>query len=154
MIAASGINQDLAKKRVVDRVRSPVRLFRSDVDPRDRYVALPKQPYGPLVVLFYVLGITCFLILSSDAAIGFVKTFQSKFQSMIVKKVAKVLGSFRNHPAWSGGRRASVGHDDSVEDQTRRFGLEKRGSSVHRLASATLRRPRPPFCTGCERSLA
>jgi glycosyltransferase 2 family protein len=57
------------------------------------YVALPDQPYGPLVAVLYALGVAGFLILSSDLAIGLI----SASKLTIVGKCVKILRSFRNY---------------------------------------------------------
>jgi hypothetical protein len=93
VIAARGVNQDLAKSTssvVFDRLSGFFALISICMV---GYVALPEQPYGPLVATLYVLGVAGFLILSSDMAIGLV----GAFKVAIVQKFAKVLRSFRNY---------------------------------------------------------
>ena len=92
-LAVSGVNQDLAKSASSILFARLCGFFALTSICMVGYVALPEQPYGALVALFYVLGVSCFLILSSDAAIGFVNAVEIG----VVKKVAKVLKSFRNY---------------------------------------------------------
>lgn len=93
VVAASGVNRDLAKSASSILFARLCGFFALTSICMIGYVALPEQPYGTLVVVFYVLGVTCFLVLSSDAAISFVNAFEIA----IVKKAAKVLRSFRNY---------------------------------------------------------
>jgi glycosyltransferase 2 family protein len=89
--AARGVNQDLAKSTssvLFDRLTGFFALISICMV---GYVVLPEQPYGFLVVTFYVLGVAGFLILSSDMAIGLV----GAVDLAIVKKFAKILRSFR-----------------------------------------------------------
>jgi glycosyltransferase 2 family protein len=93
VIAARGVNQDLAKSTssvVFDRLSGFFALISICMI---GYVALPDQPYGPLVAGLYVLGVVGFLILSSDLAIGLIGA--SKLA--IVGKCVKILRSFRNY---------------------------------------------------------
>jgi glycosyltransferase 2 family protein len=93
VIAARGVNQDLAKSTssvVFDRLSGFFALISICMI---GYVALPDQPYGPLVAGLYVLGVVGFLILSSDLAIGLIAA--SKLA--IVGKCVKILRSFRNY---------------------------------------------------------
>ena len=93
VVAARGVNQDLAKSTssvVFDRLTGFFALVSICMV---GYVVLPEQPYGPLVVIFYVLGVVGFLLLSSDMAIGVV----GAFKLTIVSKFAKILRSFRNY---------------------------------------------------------
>jgi uncharacterized protein (TIRG00374 family) len=93
VIAARGVNQDLAKSTssvVFDRLSGFFALISICMI---GYVALPDQPYGPLVAVLYVLGVAGFVILSSDLAIGLIGA--SKLA--IVGKCVKILRSFRNY---------------------------------------------------------
>ncbi len=102
VVAVRGVNQDLAKSTssvLFDRLSGFFALVSICIV---GYLALPGQPYGALVSVFYVLGVAGFLILSSDTAIGFIDA--SKIQ--IVKKGVKILRSFQNyrkiHACWRG----------------------------------------------------
>jgi glycosyltransferase 2 family protein len=91
VVAARGVNQDLAKSAssvLFDRLSGFFALISICMV---GYVALPEHPYGPLVAALYVLGVVGFLILSSDMAIGLI----GAFRLAIVKKLAKILKSFR-----------------------------------------------------------
>jgi glycosyltransferase 2 family protein len=95
VVAANGVNRDLAKSASSILFARLCGFFALTSICMIGYVALPEQPYGSLVVVLYMLGVTGFLILSSDAAMVFVNAFENA----IVKKVAKVLASFRNYRA-------------------------------------------------------
>lgn len=93
VVAARGINQDLAKSTssvVFDRLTGFFALISICMV---GYVVLPEQPYGPVVVLLYVLGVAGFLILSSDLAIGLI----GACEIAIVRRFVKILESFRNY---------------------------------------------------------
>jgi uncharacterized protein (TIRG00374 family) len=93
VVAAKGVNQDLAKSTssvVFDRLSGFFALISICMV---GYVVLPEQPFGPLVVIFYVLGVSGFVILSSDALIGWI----SAFKLTILQRLAKILRSFRNY---------------------------------------------------------
>lgn len=95
VVAARGVNQDLAKSTssvVFDRLSGFFALISICMV---GYVVLPEQPYGPLVVILYVLGVTGFLFLSSDMAVGLI----SASRLAIVKGFSKILRSFRNYRA-------------------------------------------------------
>ena len=93
VVAVSGVNKDLAKSASSILFARLCGFFALTSICMIGYVALPEQPYGPLVFFFYVVGVACFLVLSSDTAIGFIDAFEIA----IVKKFAKVLRSFRNY---------------------------------------------------------
>jgi hypothetical protein len=57
------------------------------------YLALPDQPYEPLVLIIYVLGVAAFLIVSSETVIGIINASNVS----LVRKIGKVLVSFRNY---------------------------------------------------------
>lgn len=91
VVAARGVNQDLAKSAssvVFDRLSGFFALISICMI---GYVALPEQPYGALVALIYVVGVTGFLVSSSDTAIRLI----SAVEIAIVKKGVKILRSFR-----------------------------------------------------------
>lgn len=93
VIAARGINQDLAKSTssvLFDRLTG---LFALISICMVAYVALPEQPYGVVVLILYVLGLAGFLIVSSGTAVAFV----SGSKIGLVRKVGKILSSFRNY---------------------------------------------------------
>ena len=93
VVAARGANQDLAKSTssvVFDRLSGFFALITICMV---GYVALPAQPYVPLVAAVYVLGVAGFLIGSSDTAIGLI----GAFRLAIVSRLAKILRSFRNY---------------------------------------------------------
>jgi glycosyltransferase 2 family protein len=93
VVAARGVNQDLAKSTssvVFDRLTGFFALISICMV---GYVALPEQPYGPLVAGLYLLGVAGFLVASSDMAIGLIGA--SKLA--IVARLAKILRSFRNY---------------------------------------------------------
>jgi glycosyltransferase 2 family protein len=93
VVAVRGVNQDLAKSTssvLFDRLSGFFALVSICIV---GYLALPGQPYGALVFVFYVLGVAGFLILSSGTTIGFIDA--SKIE--IVKKGVKILRSFQNY---------------------------------------------------------
>jgi glycosyltransferase 2 family protein len=93
VMAVRGINHDLAKSTssvLFDRLTGFFALVSICIV---GYVALPGQPYGPLVVALYVVGVVGFLVLSSDAAIGLIDA--SGIQ--LVKRAGKILTSFRTY---------------------------------------------------------
>jgi uncharacterized protein (TIRG00374 family) len=93
VVAARGVNQDLAKSTssvVFDRLSGFFALISICMV---GYVALPEEPFGPLVVLIYVVGVGGFLISSSDMAIGLI----SRVPNVIAQKSVKILTSFRNY---------------------------------------------------------
>jgi glycosyltransferase 2 family protein len=93
VVAARGVNQDLAKSTssvLFDRLTGFFALISICMV---GYVALPEQPYGPLVAVLYVLGVLGFLISSSTMAIGLIAA--SKLS--LVNRFAKILRSFRTY---------------------------------------------------------
>jgi glycosyltransferase 2 family protein len=93
VVAARGVNQDLAKSTssvVFDRLSGFFALITICML---GYAALPAQPYVPLVAALYVLGVAGFLVASSDMAIGLI----GGFRLAIVNRFAKILRSFRNY---------------------------------------------------------
>jgi glycosyltransferase 2 family protein len=57
------------------------------------YLALPDQPYEPVVIVAYVLALAGFLIVSSDRVIRLITASNIS----LVRKIGKVLISFRNY---------------------------------------------------------
>ncbi len=93
VVAARGVNQDLAKSTssvVFDRLTGFFALISICMV---GYVALPEQPYGLLVAALYVLGVLGFLIASSNMAIALI----GGLDLPLVGKVAKILRSFRSY---------------------------------------------------------
>jgi uncharacterized protein (TIRG00374 family) len=93
VVAARGVNRDMVKSAssvLFDRLSGFFALISICLL---GYVALPAQPYEQLVLIIYGLGVTGFLVLSSDTAISFV----NRFSTTIVRKAAQVLVSFRNY---------------------------------------------------------
>lgn len=93
VLAVRGINRDLAKSTssvLFDRLTGVLALVSICMI---AYLALPDQPYEPVVLIGYVLGVAGFLIVSSDAAIRIINA--SKVA--LVRKIGKILGSFRNY---------------------------------------------------------
>jgi glycosyltransferase 2 family protein len=93
VLAVRGINRDLAKSTssvLFDRLTGVGALVSIGMF---AYLALPDQPYEPLVLVIYVLGVAAFLIVSSETVIGIINA--SKVS--LVKKIGKVLVSFRNY---------------------------------------------------------
>jgi glycosyltransferase 2 family protein len=93
VVAARGVNQDLAKSTssvLFDRLSGFFALVSICMV---GYVALPEQPYELLVVFLYAFGVAGFLVLSSDLAIG----LGGSSRLTIVQKITKVLRSFRNY---------------------------------------------------------
>jgi glycosyltransferase 2 family protein len=93
VVAARGVNQDLAKSTssvVFDRLTGFFALISICMV---GYVALPEQPYGLVVAILYVLGVAGFLILSSETAIGLIGAVEGG----LVSRFAKILRSFRNY---------------------------------------------------------
>ena len=93
VLAARGINRDLAKSTssvLFDRLTGVGALVSIGML---AYLALPDQPYEPLVLISYVLGVAAFLIVSSETVIGIINA--SKVS--LVKKIGKILMSFRNY---------------------------------------------------------
>ena len=67
VIAARGVNQDLAKSTssvLFDRLSG---LFALISICMIAYVVLPEQPYGVVVLVLYVLGVVGFFVVSSNA---------------------------------------------------------------------------------------
>jgi uncharacterized membrane protein YbhN (UPF0104 family) len=93
VVAARGVNQDLARSTssvLFDRLSGFFALITICMV---GYVALPAQPYVPLVAAIYVLGVAGFLVGSSDMAIGLI----GASRLAIVNRLAKILRSFRNY---------------------------------------------------------
>jgi glycosyltransferase 2 family protein len=93
VVAARGVNQDLARSTssvLFDRLSGFFALITICMV---GYVALPAQPYVPLVAAIYVLGVAGFLVGSSDRAIGLI----GASRLAIVNRLAKILRSFRNY---------------------------------------------------------
>lgn len=93
VLAVRGINRDLAKSTssvLFDRLTGVLALVSICMI---AYLALPDQPYEPVVLIGYVLGVAGFLIVSSDTAIRIINA--SKVS--LVRKIGKILGSFRNY---------------------------------------------------------
>ena len=93
VLAVRGINRDLAKSTssvLFDRLTGVLALVSICMI---AYLALPDQPYEPVVLIAYVLGVAGFLIVSSDTAIRIINA--SKIS--LVRKIGKILGSFRNY---------------------------------------------------------
>jgi uncharacterized protein (TIRG00374 family) len=93
VVAARGLNQDLAKSTssvVFDRLTGFFALISICMV---GYVALPEQPYGLLVTALYVLGVLGFLIASSNLTIALI----GRSTLPIVHGLAKILRSFRSY---------------------------------------------------------
>ena len=93
VLAIRGINRDLAKSTssvLFDRMSGVFALVSICMI---AYLALPDQPYDPLILLVYALGVAGFLIVSSNATIGVMDA--SKIS--LIRKLGKVLVSFRNY---------------------------------------------------------
>lgn len=93
VLAVRGVNRDLAKSTssvLFDRLSGVLALVSIGIF---SYLALPDQPYQPIVIICYVLGLAAFLLVSSDRAVEII----SASQVSLVKKVGKVLSSFRNY---------------------------------------------------------
>jgi hypothetical protein len=93
VLAVRGINRDLAKSTssvLFDRLTGVLALVSICMF---AYLALPDQPYEPVVLIAYVLGVAGFLIVSSDTVIRIINA--SKIS--LVRKVGKILASFRNY---------------------------------------------------------
>ena len=93
VLAVRGINRDLAKSTssvLFDRLTGVLALVSICMI---AYLTLPDQPYEPVVLIAYVLGVAGFLIVSSDTAIRIINA--SKIS--LVRKIGKILGSFRNY---------------------------------------------------------
>jgi glycosyltransferase 2 family protein len=93
VIAARGVNQDLAKSTssvLFDRLSG---LFALISICMIAYVVLPEQPYGIVVLIVYALGVVGFFVVSSNAAGRLIES--SKVG--LIKKAAKILLSFRNY---------------------------------------------------------
>jgi uncharacterized protein (TIRG00374 family) len=93
VLAVRGINRDLAKSTssvLFDRLSGVGALLSICMI---AYLALPDQPYEPVVLTLYVLGVAAFLLASSETAIGIINA--SKVS--LVRKIGKVLVSFRNY---------------------------------------------------------
>jgi glycosyltransferase 2 family protein len=93
VLAVRGVNRDLAKSTssvLFDRLSGVLALVSIGIF---AYLALPDQPYEPVVITSYVLGLATFLLMSSDRAVEIINA--SKIS--LVKKVGKILVSFRNY---------------------------------------------------------
>jgi glycosyltransferase 2 family protein len=93
VLAVRGVNRDLAKSTssvLFDRLSGVLALVSIGIF---AYLALPDQPYEPVVMTSYVLGLAAFLLMSSDRAVEIINA--SKIS--LVKKVGKILVSFRNY---------------------------------------------------------
>ena len=93
VLAARGVNQDLAKSTssvLFDRLSG---LFALISICMLAYVVLPEQPYGVIVLILYVVGVAGFGLVSSDALGRHVEASSIG----LVKKVGKILVSFRNY---------------------------------------------------------
>jgi uncharacterized protein (TIRG00374 family) len=93
VLAIRGINRDLAKSTssvLFDRMSGVFALISICMI---AYLALPDQPYDPLILLVYALGIAGFLIVSSNAAVGMMDAAKIS----LIRKLGKVMGSFRNY---------------------------------------------------------
>jgi glycosyltransferase 2 family protein len=93
VIAARGVNQDLAKSTssvLFDRLSG---LFALISICMIAYVVLPEQPYGVAVLVLYVLGVAGFFVVSSNAVGRLIEA--SKIG--LVRKSGKILLSFRNY---------------------------------------------------------
>lgn len=93
VLAVRGVNRDLAKSTssvVFDRLSGVVALVSICMI---AYLALPDQPYEPVVLIAYVLGVVGFLVVSSDTAIRMI----SASKVSLVRKVGKLLQSFKNY---------------------------------------------------------
>jgi uncharacterized protein (TIRG00374 family) len=93
VLAIRGINRDLAKSTssvLFDRMSGVFALVSICMI---AYLALPDQPYDPLILLVYALGVAGFLIVSSNTAVGIMDAAKIS----LIRKLGKVLGSFRNY---------------------------------------------------------
>jgi glycosyltransferase 2 family protein len=93
VLAVRGVNRDLAKSTssvLFDRLSGVFALVSIGML---AYLALPDQPYEPVVIVAYVIGVAGFLIVSSDTAIGIINA--SKVS--LIKKIGKILASFANY---------------------------------------------------------
>jgi glycosyltransferase 2 family protein len=93
VLAVRGINRDLAKSTssvLFDRLSGVMALVSIGIF---AYLALPDQPYEPVVITGYVLGLAAFLLVSSDRAIEII----DGSKVALVKKIGKLLLSFRNY---------------------------------------------------------
>jgi uncharacterized protein (TIRG00374 family) len=93
VLAIRGINRDLAKSTssvLFDRMTGFFALLSICMF---AYVALPDQPYDPLILLVYALGVGGFLIMSSNAIVALMDAATIS----IMRKIGKLLGSFRNY---------------------------------------------------------
>jgi uncharacterized protein (TIRG00374 family) len=93
VLAIRGINRDLAKSTssvLFDRMSGVFALVSICMI---AYLALPDQPYDPLILLVYALGIAGFLIVSSNAAVEVMDAAKVS----LIRKLGKVLASFRNY---------------------------------------------------------
>ena len=93
VLAVRGINRDLAKSTssvLFDRLSGVFALVSIGMI---AYLALPDQPYEPLILVAYALGVASFLIVSSDTPIGIITA--SKIS--LIKKIGKLLASFRSY---------------------------------------------------------
>jgi glycosyltransferase 2 family protein len=93
VVAARGVNQDLAKSTssvVFDRLSG---LFALVSICMIAYIVLPDQPYGLVVLILYVLGVAGFLVVSSNAVGRRIEASGSG----LLRRAGKILMSFRNY---------------------------------------------------------
>jgi hypothetical protein len=93
VIAARGVNQDLAKSTssvLFDRLSG---LFALISICMIAYVVLPEQPYGLAVLILYVLGVVGFFVVSSSTVGRLIEASGIG----LVRKAGKILASFRNY---------------------------------------------------------
>jgi glycosyltransferase 2 family protein len=93
VLAARGVNQNLAKSTssvLFDRLSG---LFALISICMIAYVVLPEQPYGVVVLVLYVLGVAGFFVVSSNAVGRLIEASEIG----LVRKVGKILVSFRNY---------------------------------------------------------
>jgi glycosyltransferase 2 family protein len=93
VLAARGVNQDLAKSTssvLFDRLSG---LFALISICMLAYVVLPEQPYGMVVLILYVAGVAGFCLVSSDTLGHYIEASRIG----LLRKVGKILASFRNY---------------------------------------------------------
>jgi uncharacterized protein (TIRG00374 family) len=93
VLAARGVNQDLAKSTssvLFDRLSG---LFALISICMLAYVVLPEQPYDMVVLILYVVGVAGFFLVSSDTVGRHIEASRIG----LVRKVGKILVSFRNY---------------------------------------------------------
>lgn len=93
VLAVRGINRDLAKSTssvLFDRLTGVLALVSICMI---AYLALPGQPYGPVVLTAYVLGLASLWVMSSDTVVRIINASTVS----LVRKIGKVVASFRNY---------------------------------------------------------